>query len=126
MSSSNALLRVINDVLDLSKAESNQMALESIPFDLHRVVNDVAAIFRPLADAKNLTLTCRIAPDLADGYVGDPTRLRQLVSNLASNAIKFTNHCCATSSTRWATTPRSFRTASRRCVPSSSVRTTSC
>ncbi|WP_175803757.1 hybrid sensor histidine kinase/response regulator [Burkholderia ambifaria] len=90
MSSSDALLRVINDVLDLSKAESNQMALESIPFDLRRVVNDVAAIFRPLADAKNLALTCRIAPDLANGYVGDSTRLRQLVSNLVSNAIKFT------------------------------------
>ncbi|ACB65760.1 multi-sensor hybrid histidine kinase [Burkholderia ambifaria MC40-6] len=90
MSSSDALLRVINDVLDLSKAESNQMVLESIPFDLRRVVNDVAAIFRPLADAKNLALTCRIAPDLANGYVGDSTRLRQLVSNLVSNAIKFT------------------------------------
>ncbi|WP_175942604.1 hybrid sensor histidine kinase/response regulator [Burkholderia pyrrocinia] len=90
MSSSDALLRVINDVLDLSKAESNQMALESIPFDLRRVVNDVAAIFRPLADAKNLALTCRIAPDLADGYVGDSARLRQLLSNLVSNAIKFT------------------------------------
>ncbi|MFJ1213572.1 ATP-binding protein [Burkholderia pyrrocinia] len=90
MSSSDSLLRVINDVLDLSKAESNQMALERIPFDLRRVVNDVAAIFRPLADAKNLALTCRIAPDLADGYVGDSTRLRQLVSNLVSNAIKFT------------------------------------
>ncbi|WP_249744653.1 hybrid sensor histidine kinase/response regulator [Burkholderia pyrrocinia] len=90
MSSSDALLRVINDVLDLSKAESNQMVLESIPFDLRRVVNDVAAIFRPLADAKNLALTCRIAPDLVDGYVGDSARLRQLVSNLVSNAIKFT------------------------------------
>ncbi|WP_175965427.1 hybrid sensor histidine kinase/response regulator [Burkholderia sp. BCC0322] len=90
VTSSDALLRVINDVLDLSKAESNQMVLESIPFDLRRVVNDVAAIFRPLADAKNLALTCRIASDLADGYVGDSTRLRQLVSNLVSNAIKFT------------------------------------
>ncbi|MGS0895690.1 ATP-binding protein [Burkholderia stagnalis] len=90
MSSSDALLRVINDVLDLSKAESNQMVLESIPFDLRRVVNDVATIFRPLADAKNLVLICSVAPDLADGYVGDSTRLRQLVSNLASNAIKFT------------------------------------
>ncbi|KVM56519.1 hybrid sensor histidine kinase/response regulator [Burkholderia ubonensis] len=90
MSSSDGLLRVINDVLDLSKAESNQMALESIPFDLRRVVTDVATIFRPLADAKNLTLACRLAPDLADGYVGDATRLRQLASNLVSNAIKFT------------------------------------
>ncbi|UEP51575.1 response regulator [Burkholderia ambifaria] len=102
MSSSDALLRVINDVLDLSKAESNQMALESIPFDLRRVVNDVAAIFRPLADAKNLALTCRIAPDLADGYVGDSTRLRQLVSNLVSNAIKFTKRGSVTIDVRLA------------------------
>ncbi|WP_176048600.1 hybrid sensor histidine kinase/response regulator [Burkholderia sp. BCC1644] len=89
-SSSDVLLRVINDVLDLSKAESNQMVLEHIPFDLRRILNDVTAMFRPLADAKNLELACRIAPELADGYVGDPTRLRQLVSNLVSNAIKFT------------------------------------
>ncbi|WP_321783910.1 ATP-binding protein [Burkholderia pyrrocinia] len=102
MSSSDALLRVINDVLDLSKAESNQMALESIPFDLRRVVNDVAAIFRPLADAKNLTLICRIARDLADGYVGDSTRLRQLVSNLVSNAIKFTKRGSVTIDVRLA------------------------
>ncbi|AZQ54915.1 hybrid sensor histidine kinase/response regulator [Burkholderia cenocepacia] len=89
-SSSDTLLRVINDVLDLSKAESNQMVLESIPFDLRRLLDDVTAMFRPLAEAKNLGLACRVAPELADGYVGDPTRLRQLVSNLVSNAIKFT------------------------------------
>ncbi|MCA8298695.1 response regulator [Burkholderia sp. AU30198] len=90
VSSSDALLRVINDVLDLSKAESNQMALEHIPFDLKRVLREVAAIFRPLAEAKGLTLECHIATELADGYMGDPTRLRQLVSNLVGNAIKFT------------------------------------
>ncbi|RQV01283.1 sensor histidine kinase [Burkholderia cenocepacia] len=90
MSSSDALLRVINDVLDLSKAESNQMVLEAMPFDLRAVLHDVAAIFHPLAEAKHLALDCRIAPELADGYIGDPTRLRQLVSNLVSNAIKFT------------------------------------
>lgn len=92
MSSSDALLRVINDVLDLSKAESNQMVLEAVPFDLRAVLRDVAAIFRPLAEAKQLVLECRVAPGLADGYVGDPTRLRQIVSNLVSNAIKFTEH----------------------------------
>ncbi|VWD42218.1 two-component system sensor histidine kinase/response regulator [Burkholderia lata] len=90
VSSSDALLRVINDVLDLSKAESNQMALEQIPFDLKRVLQDVAAIFRPLAEAKGLTLECGIAAELADGHIGDPTRLRQIVSNLVGNAIKFT------------------------------------
>ncbi|MBN3823259.1 response regulator [Burkholderia sp. Ac-20384] len=92
VSSSDALLNIINDVLDLSKAESNQMALEHIPFDLRRVLQDVASIFRPLADAKGLSLECHVAAELADGYVGDPTRLRQLVSNLVGNAIKFTEH----------------------------------
>lgn len=92
MSSSDALLRVINDVLDLSKAESNQMVLEHIAFDLRVLLRDVTAIFQPLADAKNLTLMCRPSPELADGYVGDPVRLRQIVTNLVSNAIKFTKH----------------------------------
>ncbi|OMG72874.1 hybrid sensor histidine kinase/response regulator [Burkholderia ubonensis] len=102
-SSSDTLLRVINDVLDLSKAESNQMVLEHIPFDLRRILNDVTAMFRPLADAKHLELVCRIAPELADGYVGDPTRLRQLVSNLVSNAIKFTKRGGVTIDARLAT-----------------------
>ncbi|PHP86271.1 hybrid sensor histidine kinase/response regulator [Burkholderia sp. AU18528] len=90
VSSSDALLRVINDVLDLSKAESNQMTLEVMPFDPRRLLLDIAAFFRPLADAKGLALECAVSAELADGYVGDPTRLRQLVSNLVSNAIKFT------------------------------------
>ncbi|MBA9899921.1 hybrid sensor histidine kinase/response regulator [Burkholderia cepacia] len=102
-SSSDVLLRVINDVLDLSKAESNQMVLEHIPFDLRRILNDVTAMFRPLADAKHLELVCCIAPELADGYVGDPTRLRQLVSNLVSNAIKFTKRGSVTIDARLAT-----------------------
>ena len=102
MSSSDALLRVINDVLDLSKVESNQMALEAVPFDVRAVLHDVAAIFRPLADAKHLALECRIAPELADGYVGDPSRLRQIVSNLVSNAIKFTEHGSVTIDARLA------------------------
>ncbi|MGR3906656.1 ATP-binding protein [Burkholderia sp. SR8] len=92
MSSSDALLHMINDVLDLSKTESNQMVFEAISFDLRAMLRDVAAIFRPLADAKQLALECRMAPELADGYVGDPTRLRQILSNLVSNAIKFTEH----------------------------------
>lgn len=92
MSSSDALLRVINDVLDLSKAESNQMVLEHIAFDLRTLLRDVTAIFQPLAEAKRLALICRLSPELADGYVGDPVRLRQVVTNLVSNAIKFTEH----------------------------------
>ncbi|MDS0790727.1 ATP-binding protein [Burkholderia pseudomultivorans] len=89
-SSSDALLRIINDVLDLSKAESNQMTIERIPFDVGDMLRDVVAFYRPLADAKGLTLASRIAPALSDGHVGDPVRLRQIVSNLIDNAIKFT------------------------------------
>ncbi|MCO8649251.1 response regulator, partial [Burkholderia multivorans] len=81
---------IIDDVLDLSKAESNQMTIERIPFDVRDVLDDIAAFYRPLASAKGLELTCRVAPELADGYVGDPVRLRQIVSNLVDNAIKFT------------------------------------
>jgi two-component system, NarL family, capsular synthesis sensor histidine kinase RcsC len=89
-SSSDTLLRVINDVLDLSKAESKQMTLEIIAFDPRRLLQEVAAIFRPLADGKGLTLECRVAADIPDGCRGDPTRLRQVLSNLVSNALKFT------------------------------------
>ncbi|WP_323117893.1 ATP-binding protein [Burkholderia alba] len=92
VSSSDALLHIINDVLDLSKAESRQMTLESTPFDVRRLLLGVAATFRPLADAKGLTIECAVSAELADGYLGDPARLRQLVSNLVSNAIKFTEH----------------------------------
>ncbi|WP_269501802.1 hybrid sensor histidine kinase/response regulator [Burkholderia sp. IMCC1007] len=109
MSSSDALLHAINDVLDLSKAESNQMVLEAIPFDLRAVLRDVAAIFRPLADAKQLALECRLAPGMADGYVGDPARLRQIVSNLVGNAIKFTEHGSVTVDARPAGPPGAMR-----------------
>ncbi len=90
-SAANSLLLILNDVLDLSKAESNQITLEILPFNLAALLNEVAAIFTPLARRKNLTLTCRIVPGVADCYLGDPTRIRQIVSNLLSNAVKFTN-----------------------------------
>ncbi|MBR8003927.1 ATP-binding protein [Burkholderia vietnamiensis] len=106
MSSSDALLHTINDVLDLSKAESNQMALEAVPFDLRAVLHEVAAIFRALADAKHLRLECVIAAGLGDGYVGDPARVRQIVSNLVSNAIKFTEHGSVTVEALPAAVPR--------------------
>ncbi|HDR9484478.1 TPA: response regulator [Burkholderia aenigmatica] len=105
MSSSDALLHAINDVLDLSKVESNQMVLEAIPFDLRAVLRDVAAIFRPLADAKQLALEYRLEPGMADGYVGDPARLRQIVSNLVGNAIKFTERGSVTVDARPAGPP---------------------
>ncbi|WP_156441739.1 hybrid sensor histidine kinase/response regulator [Burkholderia sp. MSMB1078WGS] len=91
VSSSNALLGIINDVLDFSKIEAGQISIESIPFDAAAVVRDVAAIFEPVADAKGLLFDCIVDDGLAARYLGDPTRVRQIASNLLSNAIKFTD-----------------------------------
>lgn len=91
-SASDSLLHILNDVLDLSKAESNQMTVESVPFDLAALVHDITTVFSPLAQDKGLTLTCRISPALGSQYLGDPTRIRQVLSNLVGNAVKFTTH----------------------------------
>lgn len=89
-SSSASLLRIINDVLDVSKVEAGQLTFESIPFRCDQLLQNVRDTFAPLAEAKGLALTCDISPDV-DGYVlGDPSRLRQVIANLVSNAIKFT------------------------------------
>ncbi|MGF6742264.1 ATP-binding protein [Paraburkholderia atlantica] len=89
-SSSTALLGIINDILDFSKVESGQMTLESISFDLAQLIREVAAMFEPVAQAKGLEFDCVIDDALAPHYLGDPTRIRQIVINLVSNAIKFT------------------------------------
>ncbi|RDK04309.1 hybrid sensor histidine kinase/response regulator [Paraburkholderia lacunae] len=91
-SSSDALLRIINDVLDLSKVEAGQLTIESIPFDYASLLHEIAESFRPLTAAKNLELQCRVSQELRGRYLGDPVRVRQIVSNLLSNAIKFTEH----------------------------------
>ncbi|NUY35430.1 response regulator [Paraburkholderia sp. JPY303] len=89
-SSSTALLGIINDILDFSKVESGQMTLESISFDLAQLIREVAAMFEPVAQAKGLEFDCVIDDALAPHYLGDPRRIRQIVINLVSNAIKFT------------------------------------
>lgn len=89
-SSSASLLRIINDVLDVSKVEAGQLTFESIPFRCDQLLQDVRDTFAPLAEAKGLALTCEIAPGAAGHFLGDPTRIRQVIANLVSNAIKFT------------------------------------
>lgn len=88
--SSHSLLDIINDVLDFSKIESEQMHLEHIHFDLIDLVEQALAIFVPIAADKGLDLYYRVAPQLLRCHQGDPTRVRQIVVNLLSNAIKFT------------------------------------
>ena len=84
------LLQILNDILDVSKIEAGQMALERIDFELESVVGEMADVLGLKADEKGLELLFSAAPDLPRRLIGDPTRLRQVLVNLGSNAIKFT------------------------------------
>ncbi|HTL90661.1 MAG TPA: response regulator, partial [Leptolyngbya sp.] len=88
--SGDSLLTIINDILDFSKIESGKLELEQQPFDLRACVQDAIDLLSAEANEKNLALTAQIAPEIPDTIVGDVTRLRQILVNLISNAIKFT------------------------------------
>ena len=83
------LVELLNDILDLSKFEAGQLELEAIPFDLGVLVEDTASLLSQNA-APGVELSCLIDPRMPSLVVGDPTRVRQIVSNLLSNALKFT------------------------------------
>jgi PAS domain S-box-containing protein len=85
-----ALLGVINNVLDLSKIEAGEMSLDEEPFDLHEVVRDVSQMLAPQAVAKGIDLILQSAPTLPHMVNGDASRLRQVLTNLVGNSIKFT------------------------------------
>ncbi len=84
------LLALINDILDLSKIEAGHLQLESIPLEPRTVVEDVLKLFADRAASSNLELACFVAPNVPRLVMGDPLRLSQIVSNLVSNALKFT------------------------------------
>jgi two-component system sensor histidine kinase RpfC len=87
---SRALSRLIEDVLDFSKIEAGRLVVERTDFDLHALVNSTLRIIRPQAEAKGLVLTVSIMPEVPHALHGDPHYLRQVLINLASNAVKFT------------------------------------
>ncbi len=89
-SSTQLLLDLINQVLDLSKIEANKLTLEPINFHLDSCIREVCTLFQPSLQKKNLTLSVWQHPQLESWLVGDPQRLRQILMNLLSNAIKFT------------------------------------
>jgi two-component system, sensor histidine kinase and response regulator len=89
-SSGHGLLEIINDILDFSKVEAGRMDLEIVDFDLRRSVRDVLGSFAETAQAKNLELACLIHHDVPSALRGDPGRLRQVLTNLVGNAVKFT------------------------------------
>ena len=86
-----SLLGLLNDILDISKVEAGKLNLEVIPFSLRRLVEECATLHAQQARRKNIDLVADIEPNLAETFLGDPTRTRQILNNLLSNAIKFTN-----------------------------------
>lgn len=90
--SSDVLLHLISDVLDLSKIEAGQLVLEPVRFNPLNFIEDIMRVFAGAAANKGLALFCCIDPDLPQQVLGDSIRIRQIISNLLNNAIKFTDH----------------------------------
>lgn len=90
-SSAESLLVLINDILDYSKIESRKMKLEEIEFDVRKVVEDSIKLFTYKGSEKGLEVTYRVDDDIPHQLFGDPLRLRQVINNLVSNAVKFTS-----------------------------------
>jgi signal transduction histidine kinase/DNA-binding response OmpR family regulator len=88
--SGESLLSLVNDVLDFSKIEAGKVELEVVDFDLYDIVENVAGMVAVRAAAKGLELATLIDHDLPESFLGDPFRLRQILANLAANAVKFT------------------------------------
>jgi signal transduction histidine kinase/HPt (histidine-containing phosphotransfer) domain-containing protein len=89
--SAEALLAVVNDVLEFSKIEAGRLTVESIDFDLRDLIERLLAMMRPRAEEKRLEFVTVVSPEIPSALRGDPGRLRQVLVNLVGNAIKFTN-----------------------------------
>jgi len=88
--SAESLLGIINNILDFSKIEAGKMVMENLGFNIFNVIEDVMRQVSPEMEAKNLAFYCDVSPDLHDYYIGDPLKIHQVLQNLVTNAIKFT------------------------------------
>lgn len=88
--SGEGLMTVINDVLDFTKIEANKLVLEKIPFSFRKSVRQALDLMQAQVQKKGLTLKLNIEDNLQDAVIGDPTRIRQILANLITNAVKFT------------------------------------
>ncbi|MDX1560285.1 MAG: ATP-binding protein, partial [Marinobacter sp.] len=86
-----SLLGLLNDILDISKVEAGKLSLENIPFSVRHLIEECATLHAQQARRKHIYLVTEIDPDLPENFLGDPTRVRQVLNNLLSNAIKFTD-----------------------------------
>ncbi|MGI4020383.1 MAG: ATP-binding protein [Janthinobacterium lividum] len=89
--SSNILMLLINDILDVSKMQAGMLQLEKIPFEVRESIKQIFLSYKPLADEMGTTLNCEIDAATPEFLLGDPLRLNQIISNLVNNAIKFTS-----------------------------------
>jgi CheY-like chemotaxis protein len=88
--SGETLLGIINDILDFSKIEAGKLTLEQASFNLRDLVEDLGEVFAVKAHSKGIELACMVPSDIPEAVSGDPTRLRQIMTNLIGNAVKFT------------------------------------
>lgn len=91
-SSASSLLTIINDILDFSKIESGKLNIENISFNLDDVMDEIITMFAPMAYQKDIELIYHPTLKLPNSILGDPSRIRQILINLISNAVKFTKH----------------------------------
>ena len=106
-SSGESLLELINSILDLSKIEAEKIDLENISFDLVKILDEVSYIQSEAASRKNINIYYYIDPAIPDCIIGDPTKIKQIVTNLFSNAIKFTSEGSVTLKASWVTKTKS-------------------
>ncbi len=89
--SANNLLSIINDILDFSKLDAGKMVIENMPFSIRESIDEALELLAPMAHKKNINLSLRVAQQLPDSLTGDAMRIRQVITNLTNNAIKFTD-----------------------------------
>ena len=90
--SADALLAILNDILDLSKIEAGKLNFENINFNLNQIINDIVTLYSLKSEQQGVMLVQKIDESLPASLLGDPTRIRQVIVNLVSNALKFTDH----------------------------------
>lgn len=99
--SGSQMVSLVNDILDLTRLESGRVSLEPLPTDLRAVMNDLVALMKPIADQKGTTLTTEVHEAVPGWALTDPTRLRQVLTNLVSNGLKFTQRGGVSLVTSW-------------------------